>query len=106
MMYLSALYITSDAASNLVPTSHCGTRHAVALYAQTAGAIGIGAADFVIMGLLLKASADLHVSIAAASLVNSGYAGADRRWPCKTVLLARWRSSSPAAPPVRCPPII
>jgi len=44
------------------------------LYALTAGAFGIGTTEFVIMGLLLQVAADLHVSIAAAGLLISGYA--------------------------------
>jgi DHA1 family inner membrane transport protein len=71
----------------------------LALYALTAGAFGIGVTEFVIMGLLLDMSADLHVTIAAAGLLISGYAmgvvvGAPvltvltRHWPRKTVLLA------------------
>ena len=71
----------------------------IALLALTAGAFGIGTTEFVIMGLLLQVSADLHVSIAAAGLLISGYAlgvavGAPlltiaaRRIPRKTVLLA------------------
>jgi DHA1 family inner membrane transport protein len=71
----------------------------VALLALTAGAFGIGTTEFVIMGLLLQVSADLHVSIAAAGLLISGYALgvavgaplltiATRRVPRKTVLLA------------------
>lgn len=70
----------------------------LALYALTAGAFGIGCAEFVIMGLLLQVSADLGVSIASAGLLVSGYAlgvfaGApvltvlSRRMPRKTVLL-------------------
>ena len=71
----------------------------IALLALTAGAFGIGTTEFVIMGLLLQVSADLHVSIAAAGLLISGYALgvavgaplltiATRRIPRKTVLLA------------------
>ena len=71
----------------------------IALLALTAGAFGIGTTEFVIMGLLLQVSADLHVSIAAAGLLISGYAIgvavgapvltiATRRLPRKTVLLA------------------
>jgi len=71
----------------------------LALYALTAGAFGIGVTEFVIMGLLLDLSADLHVSLQAAGLLISGYAlgvvvGAPvltvftRDWPRKTVLLA------------------
>ena len=71
----------------------------IALLALTAGAFGIGTTEFVIMGLLLQVSADLHVGIAAAGLLISGYALgvaigaplltiATRRLPRKTVLLA------------------
>ena len=71
----------------------------IALLALTAGAFGIGTTEFVIMGLLLQVSADLHVSIAAAGLLISGYALsvavgaplltiATRALPRKTVLLA------------------
>jgi DHA1 family inner membrane transport protein len=49
-------------------------RAPAALYALTAGAFGIGTTEFVIMGLLLQVAADLHVSIAAAGLLVSGYA--------------------------------
>src|SRR6218665_4182992 len=70
----------------------------LALYALTAGAFGIGVTEFVIMGLLLDVGQDLHVSIAAAGLLISGYAlgvvvGAPllttltSRWPRKTVLI-------------------
>jgi DHA1 family inner membrane transport protein len=71
----------------------------IALLALTAGAFGIGTTEFVIMGLLLQVSTDLHVSIAAAGLLISGYALsvavgaplltiASRSLPRKTVLLA------------------
>jgi len=71
----------------------------VALYALTAGALGIGTTEFVIMGLLMQVAADLHVSIAAAGLLISGYAlgvfvgaplltAATGRLPRKTVLVA------------------
>lgn len=71
----------------------------IALLALTVGAFGIGTTEFVIMGLLLQVSADLHVSIAAAGLLISGYAIgvavgapvltiATRKLPRKTVLLA------------------
>ena len=46
----------------------------IALLALTAGAFGIGTTEFVIMGLLLQVSTDLHVSITAAGLLISGYA--------------------------------
>ncbi|MDM0110989.1 MFS transporter [Variovorax sp. J22R133] len=70
----------------------------IALLALTAGAFGIGTTEFVIMGLLLQVSSDLHVSIAAAGLLISGYALgvaigapvltiATRKIPRKTVLL-------------------
>jgi DHA1 family inner membrane transport protein len=45
-----------------------------ALYALTAGAFGIGVTEFVIMGLLPQVAADIHVSIATAGLLISGYA--------------------------------
>jgi DHA1 family inner membrane transport protein len=71
----------------------------ISLLALTAGAFGIGTTEFVIMGLLLQVSADLHVSIAAAGLLISGYALgvaigapvltlATRNLPRKSVLLA------------------
>ncbi len=71
----------------------------LALYALTAGAFGIGTTEFVIMGLLLQVAADLHVSIAAAGLLISGYAlgvfvgaplltVATSRMPRKAVLVA------------------
>src|SRR5688572_27523773 len=74
-------------------------RMPMALYALTAGSFGIGCAEFVIMGLLLQVAADLHVSIAAAGMLVSGYAlgvfvGAPvltlltRRMPRKAVLMA------------------
>lgn len=71
----------------------------IALLALTAGAFGIGTTEFVIMGLLMQVSTDLHVSITAAGLLISGYALgvavgapvltiATRKLPRKTVLLA------------------
>src|SRR3954464_5953918 len=71
----------------------------IALLALTAGAFAIGTTEFVIMGLLLQVSADLHVSIPAAGMLISGYAlgvaigapvltVATRRLPPRTVLLA------------------
>ena len=84
--------------SNPVPHPRTG-RMPAALYALTAGSFGIGCAEFVIMGLLLQVATDLHVSIAAAGMLVSGYAlgvfaGAPvltlltRRMPRKAVLLA------------------
>ena len=69
------------------------------LYSLTAGAFGIGTTEFVIMGLLLQVSADLHVGIATAGLLISGYAlgvfvgapvltVATSRMPRKTALVA------------------
>lgn len=49
-------------------------RTPIALYALTAGAFGIGTTEFVIMGLLLQVAADLHVTLAAAGLLITGYA--------------------------------
>ena len=74
-------------------------RTPLALYALTAGAFGIGTTEFVIMGLLLQVSADLHVGIATAGLLISGYAlgvfvgaplltAATSRLPHKTALIA------------------
>lgn len=71
----------------------------LALYALTAGAFGIGTTEFVIMGLLMQVASDLHVSIAAAGLLISGYAlgvfvgaplltAATSRMPRKAVLVA------------------
>jgi DHA1 family inner membrane transport protein len=71
----------------------------IALLALTAGAFGIGTTEFVIMGLLMQVSTDLHVSITMAGLLISGYALgvavgapvltiATRKLPRKTVLLA------------------
>ena len=57
--------------SSLTPTR---TRIPLALYSLTAGAFGIGTTEFVIMGLLLQVAADLHVTIASAGLLISGYA--------------------------------
>lgn len=63
----------------------------LALYALTAGAFGIGVTEFVIMGLLLEVGADLHVSIAAAGLLISGYAlGVVVGAPLLTVLTGQW----------------
>ncbi len=56
------------------PTPSPSSRMPLGLYALTAGAFGIGTTEFVIMGLLLQVAADLHVSIAAAGLLISGYA--------------------------------
>src|ERR1700735_4554766 len=65
-------------------------RTPLALYALTAGAFGIGTTEFVIMGLLLQVAADLHVSVAAAGLLISGYAlGVFVGAPLLTVLTSR-----------------
>ncbi|GAA0706019.1 MFS transporter [Dokdonella soli] len=74
-------------------------RTPLALYALTAGAFGIGTTEFVIMGLLLQVASDLHVTIATAGLLISGYAlgvfvgaplltAATGRLPRKTALVA------------------
>ncbi len=71
----------------------------IAVLALAAGAFGIGATEFIIMGLLLQVAGDMHVSVASAGLLVSGYALgvfagapiltiATRRMPRKTVLLA------------------
>jgi DHA1 family inner membrane transport protein len=63
----------------------------VALLALTAGAFGIGVTEFVLMGLLLEVSADLHVTVAQAGLLISGYAfGVVLGAPVLTALTARW----------------
>jgi DHA1 family inner membrane transport protein len=67
----------------------------LALYALTAGAFGIGVTEFVIMGLLLNVSHDLHVSIAAAGLLISGYAlGVVIGAPILTAMTSRWPRKS------------
>lgn len=71
----------------------------LAVLALTAGAFGIGTTEFIIMGLLLQVAGDMHVSVATAGLLISGYAlgvcvGAPiltlmtRGMPRKAVLLA------------------
>ena len=71
----------------------------LAVLALTAGAFGIGTTEFIIMGLLLQVAGDMHVSVATAGLLISGYAlgvcvGAPiltlmtRSMPRKSVLLA------------------
>ncbi len=81
--------------SSAIPTK----KFPIALYALTAGAFGIGTTEFVIMGLLMQVASDLHVSIAAAGLLISGYAlgvfvgaplltAATNRMPRKAVLVA------------------
>lgn len=45
-----------------------------AIFALTVGAFGIGTTEFIIMGLLLQVATDLHVTVAAAGLLISGYA--------------------------------
>ena len=56
------------------PATSGSRRMPLAVYALTAGAFGIGTTEFVIMGLLMQVAADLHVSIASAGLLISGYA--------------------------------
>lgn len=46
----------------------------IAVLALTVGAFGIGATEFIIAGLLLQISADLHVTVSAAGLLTTGYA--------------------------------
>ncbi len=89
------MHPSSPAASAAAPNS----RRPWALYALTVGAFGIGTTEFVIMGLLLQLAGDLHVSVATAGLLISGYAlgvfvgapvltAALSRVPRKTALLA------------------
>jgi DHA1 family inner membrane transport protein len=83
----------------MFPVSTAKPRTPIALYALTAGAFGIGTTEFVIMGLLLQVAADLHVTLAAAGLLITGYAlgvfvgaplltAATSRLPRKTALVA------------------
>ena len=85
--------------STLPATPATRSRLPLALYALTAGAFGIGTTEFVIMGLLQQVATDLHVTIASAGLLISGYAlgvffgaplltVATARMPRKHVLLA------------------
>lgn len=71
----------------------------LAVLALTAGAFGIGTTEFIIMGLLLQVAGEMHVSVATAGLLISGYALgvcvgapiltlATRGMPRKAVLLA------------------
>jgi len=63
----------------------------LALYALTIGAFGIGVTEFVLMGLLLQVGESLHVSIAAAGLLISGYAlGVAVGAPFLTTLTSGW----------------
>lgn len=82
-----------------MPIASPPSRMPLAVYALTAGAFGIGTTEFVIMGLLMQVAADLHVSIASAGLLISGYAlgvfvgaplltAATGRMPRKAVLVA------------------
>jgi DHA1 family inner membrane transport protein len=67
----------------------------LALYALAAGAFGIGVTEFVIMGLLIDVGRDLHVTIAAAGLLISGYAlGVVVGAPLLTALTGRWPRKS------------
>lgn len=62
----------------------------IAVLALTAGAFGIGTTEFIIMGLLLQVATDLHVSVAAAGLLVSGYAlGVVAGAPVLTILTRR-----------------
>ena len=58
----------------MASAAHSRSKTPWGLYSLTAGAFGIGTTEFVIMGLLLQVAADLHVTIAAAGLLISGYA--------------------------------
>ncbi|WP_425493921.1 MFS transporter [Lysobacter gummosus] len=92
---------SSASSAPAVPETGPGARKGlpIALYALTVGAFGIGTTEFVIMGLLLQVAADLHIGIAAAGLLISGYAlgvfvgapvltVATGRMPRKAVLVA------------------
>lgn len=85
---------SASCATSLKPANSVTTREKAglppALYALTVGAFGIGTTEFVIMGLLLQVAADLHVSIAAAGLLISGYAlGVFVGAPVLTILTSR-----------------
>lgn len=82
----------------IMSVSSARSRTPAALYALAVGAFGIGTAEFMPMGVLQQIAGDLHVSIATAGLLISGYALgvflgaplitlATRRLPRKTVLL-------------------
>ncbi|TAA43324.1 MFS transporter [Pseudoxanthomonas winnipegensis] len=82
-----------------MPASSTPSRMPLAVYALTAGAFGIGTTEFVIMGLLMQVATDLHVDLASAGLLISGYAlgvfvgapvltAATARMPRKAVLVA------------------
>lgn len=76
--------------SSTVAAQRPSSRLPLALYALTAGAFGIGTTEFVIMGLLQQVADDLHVSIARAGLLISGYAlGVFAGAPLLTVATAR-----------------
>jgi len=71
----------------------------LSLLALAAGAFGIGTTEFIIMGLLIQVSTDLHISIPTAGTLISCYAIgvaigapvltlATRAWPRKRLLLA------------------
>ena len=90
--------MSAHPASENRPSARSG-RMPPAVYALTAGAFGIGTTEFVIMGLLEQVAADLHVGIATAGLLISGYALgvfagaplltlATGRMPRKAVLMA------------------
>jgi DHA1 family inner membrane transport protein len=93
MMFLSAFYLTNPPGAICIPSvlKGAGPGMPLPLYALTAGAFGIGVTEFVIMGLLLEVSGDLHVSIAKAGLLISRYAlGVVVGAPALTVLTGRW----------------
>ena len=65
----------------------------IAVLALTVGAFGIGTAEFIIAGLLLQVAVDLHVTVAAAGLLTTGYAlGVAVGAPLLTLLTLRWPS--------------
>jgi DHA1 family inner membrane transport protein len=83
--------------SQPIPTTPSQTPWA--LYALAVGAFGIGTSEFVIMGLLLEVSKDLHITLFHAGMLITGYAlgvvfGAPiltlfaTKFPKKTMLLA------------------
>lgn len=70
-------------------------RMPIALYALAIGAFGIGTSEFVIMGLLLEVSRDLHVTLFLAGMLITGYAlGVVVGAPFLTMLAGRYQKKT------------
>lgn len=66
------------------------TRMPIAIWALSIGAFGIGTTEFVVMGLLLQISLDMHISISGAGYIITAYAlGVVVGAPLLTPLLGR-----------------